>query len=74
MKTLLAQLASLVITYLVDKVPDAEILTYGERSGKWLTDNVRKLMGGSWERIEDKLQNKFAVFCAGLHKGVDYDD
>jgi len=74
MKDMMVQLISLVLVWLIDKTKDEEIWALGNKSGVWLTTNIRKGMGVSWEHIEDKLQNKMAVFMGGLGEGLNSDD
>jgi len=74
MKTLLTNLAIMVIGWLINQVKDDDVFSAGSQSGKWLTDNARDKLGDGWENIEGKLQGKVDFFMDGLDSGLDYDD
>lgn len=75
MKDFIADIVIKVLLWVIDeKVKDEEVFTYGERAGKWITDNAKHAIGNAWDGLEGKLQNKTAVFMGGLANGLDYDD
>ena len=74
MKTLLTNLAIMVVGWLINQVKDEDVVSAGTQAGKWLTDNAREKLGDGWEKIEGKLQSKVDTFMGGLYVGLDYDD
>lgn len=75
MKDVISEIVIKVIIWILDdKVKNEEVFTYGERAGKWLTANAKSAVGAGWNNLEDKLQDKLAIFMGGLGQGLNSDD
>jgi hypothetical protein len=74
LKPQLKSIAISAIAWFIGKASDAELATYAERAGVWLSQNARHLLGSDWEKIEEKLQAKLPVVIGGLQTGFDRDD
>ena len=74
MKALLTNLVIMVVAWLIDQTKNEDITAAGDTVGRWLTDNAKAKIGDGWDKVEDKLQIKLAVFMGGFHAGLDYDD
>jgi len=74
MKNMLIDVVVKLVVFMIYKVKNEEIFTWGERAGKWVTDNAREAIGDAWEDIEVALEEKQQVFIGGFNTGKDYDD
>lgn len=74
LKDWIPELAVMAVVWLINQSTQAQRQELGEKAGRWLTDNCKKLLGDKWENLETALQVVQGDLNIGLHTGLDYDD
>ena len=64
----------IVVKILGGQINDDTLRADGIAHGKWLTANAKAKLGSSWEGIESLIQDKSALYLAGLNEGLNSDD
>lgn len=73
-KEWLPEIIVMAITWLINQSSQEERQAIGEKGGRWVTDNCKKLLGDDWEKLESALQVAQHDLNIGFHAGLDYDD
>lgn len=73
-KDWLPDLAVMAVVWLINQSTQEQRQELGEKAGRWLTDNCKKMLGDKWENLETALQVVQGDINIGFHAGLDYDD